>query len=150
MKDIYDLTKSELEKRLTDMGEKSYRAKQIFSWLHERGAVSFEDMTDISKELRRRLKEEFALGSLSVNTVQVSKLDGTRKYLFSMEDRALIEGVRMEYRDWSTACISSQVGCAMGCRFCASTVSGLERDMTAGEMAEEIYLMERNTGNRIR
>ena len=81
------------------MGEKSYRAKQIFSWLHERGAVSFEDMTDISKELRRRLKEEFALGSLSVNTVQVSKLDGTRKYLFSMEDRALIEGVRMEYRD---------------------------------------------------
>ena len=149
MKDIYDLTKTELGERLTDMGERPYRAKQIFSWLHERGASSFDDMTDISKDLRKRLKEEFIFGGLSLDTVQISKLDGTRKYLFAMEDKALIEGVRMKYRDWSTACISSQAGCAMGCRFCASTISGLDRDMTAGEMAQEIYLMERDAGNKI-
>ncbi len=149
MKNIYDFTKNELKEEMETLGEKPYRAVQLFSWLHKKGISSFDDMTDISKKLRSALKECFLPGSLSVDTVQRSKLDGTRKFLFALSDGKYIEGVFMEYRSWNTACISSQVGCAMGCRFCASGVNGLERDMTAGEMAEEVYLMERGTGKHI-
>ncbi len=149
MKDIFDLTKEELKGELEAMGEKPYRAKQIFSWLHAKEAESFDDMTDISKSLRILLKEGYIPGGVSVDTVQKSRLDGTRKYLFALSDGGMIEGVFMEYRDWNTACISSQAGCAMGCRFCASTVNGLDRSLSAGEMAEEVYLMERDTGKPI-
>ena len=149
MKDIFDHTKKELADMLAMKGEKTYRAKQIFSWLHARGARSFEEMTDISKGLREKLAGEYTAGSIRIENKQQSALDGTRKYLFSLDGGGLIEGVFMEYRDWNTACISSQVGCAMGCRFCASTVNGCERDMTAGEMALEIYEMERDTGKKI-
>ena len=149
MKDITDLTKEELKTELTGVGEKPYRASQIFSWIHKRGVGSFDDMTDISKELRERLGSLYKAPGLTICDMQISKLDGTRKYLFRLSDGALIEGVLMEYRDWRTACISSQVGCAMGCRFCASTVNGFKRDMTAGEMAQEIYGMERDIGERI-
>ena len=148
-KDIFNYIKEELKAELESLGEKSYRAKQIFSWLHARGAVSFDEMTDLSKDLRAKLKEMYSIGGLSVLDMQKSKLDGTRKYLFRLCDGEMIEGVFMEYREWNTACISSQVGCAMGCRFCASTVNGLSRDMTAGEMAQEVYEMERSTGKKI-
>ena len=149
MKDIYNYTKDELKKELEALGEKPYRAKQLFSWLHAKQAVSFEDMTDISKGLRSRLKELYKTDIMTVDTVKRSAIDGTSKYLFRLEDGALIEGVFMEYRDWNTVCISSQAGCAMGCRFCASAVNGLERDLTAGEMAREVYLMERDTAKQV-
>ncbi len=148
-KSITDYTKEELKAELESLKEKSYRAKQIFSWLHAREAVSFDEMTDLSKDLRAKLKDKYSIGGLSIVDIQKSKLDGTMKFLFKLYDGELIEGVFMEYREWNTACISSQVGCAMGCRFCASTVDGLSRDMTAGEMAQEIYEMERNTGKKI-
>ena len=149
MKDLYDFTEDELRAELEGLGEKPFRAKQIFSWLHAKGAGDFDDMTDLSKGLRSLLKERYSPGGLAVDTVQCSRLDGTRKYLFALPGGGFIEGVFMVYRDWNTACISSQAGCAMGCRFCASTVNGLERDLSAGEMAEEIYLMERDTGSVI-
>ncbi len=149
MKDICNLTKTELKKEIEESGEKPFRAKQIFSWLHARGAESFDDMTDLPKAFRQTLKDGYLPGSLEIEAVKRSRLDGTVKYLFALSDGGLIEGVFMAYRDWNTACISSQAGCAMGCRFCASTVNGLDRDLTAGEMAEEIYLMERDTGKHI-
>lgn len=149
MKSIYDLTASELKEELVRMGEKEYRAGQIFSWLHAKGVSHLDGMTDISRDLKGRLAERFSDRGISVSKCQESALDGTRKYLFELEDATLIEGVFMQYRDWNTSCISSQAGCAMGCRFCASTVGGLKRDMTAGEMAQEIYAMERDTGSRV-
>ncbi|MCR5773777.1 MAG: 23S rRNA (adenine(2503)-C(2))-methyltransferase RlmN [Lachnospiraceae bacterium] len=149
VKDIYDLTKTELRQELEELGEKPYRAGQIFSWLHARGAVSFDDMSDISKSLRMKLKERYSMNRLQVMEAQRSSTDGTVKYLFGLHDGSAIEGVFMEYRSWNTACISSQVGCAMGCRFCASGIDGCERNMTAGEMAAEVYGMERDTGKKI-
>ncbi|MBO6146927.1 MAG: 23S rRNA (adenine(2503)-C(2))-methyltransferase RlmN [Lachnospiraceae bacterium] len=149
MKDILGLTKCELSEVIAGYGERSFRTKQIFTWLHARGVKSFDEMTDISKSLRERLGEDYYIGSCVVDTVQRSASDGTEKYLYRLSDGNLIEGVFMRYREWNTACISSQVGCAMGCRFCASTVDGCIRDMSAGEMAEEIYAMEERTGARI-
>ena len=149
MKDRLDLTKTELQELLISCGEKPYRAKQIFTRLHERRVSSFDGMTDISKGLRSYLASDSVPGALELREVQVSKADGTRKYLFALQDDNCIESVFMRYRDWNTACISSQVGCAMGCRFCASTVGGCVRDLTAGEMAEQIYAMEADTGENI-
>ncbi len=149
MTDILGLTKRELSDALTGYGEKSYRTKQIFTWLHARGVKSFDEMTDISKSLRERLSGDYYIGSCSVDTVQSSASDGTEKYLYRLRDGNLIEGVFMRYREWNTACISSQVGCAMGCRFCASTADGCIRNMSSGEMAEEVYAMEERTGAKI-
>jgi 23S rRNA (adenine2503-C2)-methyltransferase len=149
MKDILDLTKKELTDTLGPYGEKPYRAKQIFTWLHQRRVKSFDEMTDISKALRSKLAEEYSIGACGADKVQISKLDGTRKYLYRLVDGSFIEGVFMRYRDWNTACISSQVGCAMGCRFCASTINGCDRDLSAGEMAEQIYAMEDDTGETV-
>ncbi|MCR5748515.1 MAG: 23S rRNA (adenine(2503)-C(2))-methyltransferase RlmN [Lachnospiraceae bacterium] len=149
MKDILSLTGSELKETLINMGEKAFRAKQIFVWLHDRRVKSFDEMTDISKNLRERLKAEYYIGSCLAETTQKSKIDGTEKYLYRLSDDHLIEGVFMKYREWNTACISSQVGCAMGCKFCASTVDGCIRNMTAGEMVEEIYAMEEHTGEKV-
>ena len=149
MKNIYDLTKDELKNELCSHGEQPYRAKQVFSWLHARGISTFDDMSDIPKGMRAFLKESYTPGSLSVETVQRSQQDGTEKFLFALEDRKYIEGVFMAYRSWNSACISSQAGCAMGCRFCASALNGLDRDLTAGEMTEEVRLIERHTGKHI-
>ena len=148
-RDIYNFTKEELTTELSTIGEKPYRAKQLFTWLYDKRAKAFEDMTDLSKKLRTVLDEKYSIGSMTVDTVQRSKLDGTQKFLFRLQDRGFIEGVFMKYREWNTACISSQVGCAMGCRFCASAIGGLERNMTAGEMAEEVHLIEETTGEHV-
>lgn len=130
-------------------GEKKFRVKQLFSWMHDHKAASFDEMTNLPKSLRDRLAEETELVSLKVVQEQISALDGTRKYLFELADGNLIESVYMEYSFGSSVCISSQAGCRMGCRFCASTIAGLERNLTASEMLEQVYRIGRMTGKRI-
>ena len=147
-KDLKDLTIKELERYLEKLGEKKFRAKQIFSWIYK-GADSFEDMTDLSRDLRNKLSEEAEIGKLKVLKVQSSEKDGTRKYLFGLEDGNSIESVFMKYKFGNTVCISSQAGCRMGCSFCASAINGLQRNLTAGEMAGQILSIEKDTGEKI-
>lgn len=147
--DIKSLNQKELIALLEEMGEKAFRAKQIYQWIHEKHVDSFEEMTNISKKLIERLKEKTYLTSLKKEEVQISKLDGTRKYLFLLEDGNVIESVLMRYKHGNSVCISSQVGCRMGCRFCASTLDGLVRGLTAGEMLDQIYQIGKDIGERI-
>ena len=148
-KDIKSLYLPELEQELKEMGDKPFRAKQIYQWLHEKLVTDFEDMSNLSKKLREQLAERFFLTVLSPVDVQISKLDGTRKYLFRLEDNNVIESVWMQYHHGNSVCISSQVGCRMGCRFCASTLDGLERNLTAAEMLDQIYRIQALTGERV-
>ena len=147
--DIKSMSEEELKELLLSMGEKSFRAAQIFSWIHEKKAETFDDMTNLSRALREKLKEECELIRLNAVEIQKSRLDGTRKYAFALPDGNIIESVWMEYKHGNSVCISSQVGCRMGCRFCASTLDGLERNLRPSEMLEQIYEMERDTGQRV-
>ena len=147
--DIKSMSEEELKELLLSMGEKSFRAAQIFSWIHEKKAETFDDMTNLSRALREKLKEECELIWLNAVEIQKSRLDGTRKYAFALPDGNIIESVWMEYKHGNSVCISSQVGCRMGCRFCASTLDGLERNLRPSEMLEQIYEMERDTGQRV-
>lgn len=147
--DIKSMTLEELAAFLQGLGEKGFRAKQIYKWLHEDLAASFDEMTNISKELKEKLKENSELICLKPACVKVSKLDGTRKYLFELNDGNVIESVLMKYKHGNSVCISSQVGCRMGCRFCASTLDGLERNLTASEMLDQIYRIQHETGERV-
>ncbi|MGI6072644.1 MAG: 23S rRNA (adenine(2503)-C(2))-methyltransferase RlmN [Lachnospiraceae bacterium] len=126
-----------------------YRAEQIFSWLHDKRVSSFDEMTDLSKELRNTLKERCTLKSLTVRQVLTSKIDGTKKYLFELEDGNLIESVLMKYRHGNVVCVSSQVGCAMGCTFCASAIGGLVRNLSASEILGQVYEIRKDTKERI-
>lgn len=139
----------ELEAVLADMGEKPFRAKQIFSWIHEKQVSDFSEMTNLSKVLRETLSKQSFLTTLHPVKVLVSKLDGTRKYLFRLADGNIIESVWMEYHHGNSVCISTQVGCRMGCRFCASTLDGLVRGLSAAEMLEQVYEMRRLMGRRV-
>lgn len=145
---IKDLSIKELERFLEKLGEKKFRAKQIFSWIYK-GAESFEDMTNLSKDFRNKLSEEAEIGKLKILKVQSSEKDGTRKYLFGLEDGNSIESVFMKYKFGNTVCISSQAGCRMGCSFCASAINGLQRNLTAGEMADQILSIEKDTGEKV-
>lgn len=147
--DIKSLTSEELTELLKTLGEKPFRAKQIYKWLHEDLAVEIDEMTNLSKELREKLKEHCSLTSLKPVCVKVSKLDGTRKYLFELYDGNVIESVLMRYKHGNSVCISSQVGCRMGCRFCASTLDGLERNLTASEMLDQIYRIQKDSEERV-
>lgn len=147
MINIRDLYYEELEEILIGMGEKKYRAKQIFSWLY-RGVESFDEMTDISKELIQKLKETFILKQITVLDFQKSK-DGTIKYLFELNDGHAIESVLMKYKYGYTACISNQIGCKMGCNFCASAKIGFVRNMTPGEIVGQILAVQRESGEEI-
>lgn len=144
---IFDFTHEKLKRYLLDMGEKSYRADQIFKQLYQGRAVS--DMTDLPKNLRETMTEQFSHTLPEIEKKLVSVLDGTVKYLFRMSDAALVEGVVMRYRHGISMCVSSQVGCAMGCAFCASAVGGLERNLTAGEISGQIMSAEKDLGERI-
>ncbi len=146
--DIKSMTRKELELYLEKLGEKTFRAKQIFGWIYK-GAKGFGDMTDLSKELRQKLEENAEIRGLQILKVQNSEKDGTRKYLFGLDDGNSIESVFMKYKFGNTVCISSQAGCRMGCSFCASTINGLQRNLTAGEMADQILCIERDTGEKI-
>jgi 23S rRNA (adenine2503-C2)-methyltransferase len=125
--DIMNLSIKELEQYLEQLGEKRYRARQIFSWIYK-GVEKFDDMANLPKELRNKLDENAELKKLKVLNIQKSKKDGTRKYLFELRDGNSIESVFMKYKFGNTVCISSQAGCLMGCRFCASTINGLQRE----------------------
>lgn len=148
-KDIKSLYLEELEEELGQLGEKSFRAKQIYQWVHQKLAADFEDMSNLSKALREKLRQQYTLTALNPVEVKISKIDGTRKYLFRLSDGNVIESVWMQYHHGNSVCISSQVGCRMGCRFCASTLDGLERNLTAGEMLDQIYRIQADTGERV-
>ena len=137
MTDIKSMNKEELKDLMVQVGEKPFRAKQIYSWLHEHLVTSYDEMTNLSKGLREKLKE-YPITALEVVDVQTSRLDGTQKYLFRLADGNVIESVLMRYKHGNSVCISSQVGCRMGCRFCASTIGGLERNLSPSEMLGHI------------
>ncbi|MCR4892497.1 MAG: 23S rRNA (adenine(2503)-C(2))-methyltransferase RlmN [Lachnospiraceae bacterium] len=147
--DLRSMDLDDLTGVMERMGEKPFRASQLFDWLHHRLAESPDDMNNLPKALREKLKAEYHCVPLKTVRVKESALDGTRKYLLELGDNNVIECVRMEYEDWSSVCISSQVGCAMGCRFCASTLDGCVRNLTAGEMLEEVYAISRAGDKRI-
>ncbi len=147
--DIKSLDLRELTAFVEILGEKPFRAKQIYQWLHVKQVSSFEEMTNISKAFVEKLKEEAELVTLSMEEVQESKIDGTRKYLFGLEDGNVIESVLMRYKHGNSVCISSQVGCRMGCRFCASTLDGLVRNLRPSEMLDQIYQIGKDIGERI-
>ena len=148
MIDLKDFEYAELEEFIVGLGEKKFRAAQIFKWLHE-GVTSYDEMTDISKSLREKLKEISYVSTLEIECKFVSKIDGTVKYLFRLPDGNCIESVVMRYHHGLTICISSQIGCRMGCRFCASTIGGLYRSLTAGEILNQVLFAQKDMGERI-
>ena len=137
--DLLGLFPDELEDFLRQMGQPSYRAKQIFGWLHQKRARSFGEMTNLPASLRVGLEENCKIGRVNVQKRLVSSIDGTVKYLYGLSDGNLVEGVLMPYRHGNSLCISSQVGCRMGCGFCASTLGGLSRNLTPGELLGQVY-----------
>ncbi len=149
MEDIKSLQLDELTQKLKDMGQSAFRGKQIYTWLHKRGVKSFDDMTDISKDLRQKLQESFYINTIEEVTHQESSIDGTRKYLFKLRDDSYVESVLMKYHHGNSICISSQVGCRMGCKFCASTIEGLYRSLSASEMLDQVYEVSRLSGERV-
>lgn len=147
--DIKSMNINELENLLKELGEPKFRAKQIFDWLHAKQVDSFEEMTNLSKGLREKLAETASINGVEIVRKLVSQIDGTRKYLFALSDGAIIESVLMKYEHGNTVCISTQVGCRMGCKFCASTLDGVERGLTAGEMLSQIYAIQKDCGERV-
>ncbi|MBR4934953.1 MAG: 23S rRNA (adenine(2503)-C(2))-methyltransferase RlmN [Anaerotignum sp.] len=147
--DIKSMNINELEDLLKELGEPKFRAKQIFDWLHAKQVDSFEEMTNLSKGLREKLSDTAAINGVEIVRKLVSQIDGTRKYLFALSDGAIIESVLMKYEHGNTVCISTQVGCRMGCKFCASTLDGVERGLTAGEMLSQIYAIQKDCGERV-
>ncbi len=147
--DILSLRFDELEAKIVELGEKKFRAKQIFTWLHVRNARNFSEMTDISAQLRIRLEEMFCIKSLFEVKRLESCTDNTVKYLYELADGNHIESVLMEYEHGNTICVSTQVGCKMGCRFCASTIAGYKRDLTVSEILLQIYESQRLSGRKI-
>ena len=149
MTDIKSMTLEELRQALTGLGEKPFRAEQLYEWIHRKLAVSYDEMTNLSKHLREKLEKEYPLTVLEAVDVQVSKQDGTCKYLFRLEDGNVIESVLMRYHHGNSVCISSQVGCRMGCKFCASTIGGLTRNLRSSEMLDQIYRIQRLSQERV-
>jgi len=145
---LRDLTFEELENLILSIGEKKFRALQIFSWLHK-GVTSFDEMTNIPKNIKEKLSENYYISSPKIIKKLVSSLDKTRKYLFSLHDGNMVESVVMYYKHGITICVSSQVGCAMGCKFCASTIGGLFRNLTPGEILDQIIFASKDIGERI-
>lgn len=146
--DIKSLTLEELRLRISELGEPAFRAKQIFTWLHK-GVTSFEQMSNIPGALRARLDESFLITAPKIARKQVSRLDGTIKYLWQLSDGNCVESVLMDYHHGCSICLSSEVGCAMGCKFCASTLGGLVRRLAPSEMLDQILFAEQDSGKTI-
>lgn len=147
--DIKSLALSELQQEMEKIGEKKFRAAQVYEWMHKKLAGDFTEMTNLSLSLREKCAEHFDLTFLRPVKVQESRLDGTKKYLFALADGNMVESVLMRYRHGNSVCVSSQVGCRMGCRFCASTLGGLVRSLTAGEMLDQVYRVQKLSGERV-
>ena len=149
MTDIKSMDLDELKTFVKEMNEPEFRAKQLFEWMHKSLISSFDECTNLSKVFREKLKESTSLTNLKAVEIFKSKLDDTQKYLFALEDGNIIESVRMKYEHGNSVCISSQVGCRMGCKFCASTLDGLVRNLSASEMLDQIYSIQKLLGERI-
>lgn len=147
--DILSLTYGELEDILTSSGEKKFRAGQVFEWLHKKTVTDFSEMTNISLEFRTKLSEKFYIKRLNIVKRLESCVDNTIKYLYELDDGGHIETVLMDYKHGNSICISTQVGCKMGCKFCASTVAGFKRDLAPSEMLGQIYRAEKDSGRHI-
>ena len=148
-KDLKSMTLEELTAEVTAAGEKAFRAKQLYQWMHEKLAADFDEMTNLPKSFREKLAADYIWTSLETVDVRISGVDGTRKYLFCLEDGNVIESVLMRYKHGNSVCVSSQAGCRMGCRFCASTLNGLARNLRASEILEQVYRIQRDTGERV-
>ncbi|MDO5331832.1 MAG: radical SAM protein, partial [Bacillota bacterium] len=140
---------SELTEEIEKLGEAKFRAKQIYEWIHVKLVKDFDDMSNISAALKAKLNENYSFTKIRAERVQESKIDGTKKFLFELEDGNFVESVWMKYHHGNSVCISSQVGCRMGCKFCASTLDGLLRNLSPAEMLEQIYEITRLTGERV-
>ena len=147
--DIKSQDLPELKKTVEGLSEKPFRAKQIYEWLHKKQADSFQEMTNLSVSLREKLERNCQIVSLKVLEVQTSKLDGTQKYLFALPDGNVVESVLMKYHHGNSVCISSQVGCKMGCRFCASTIGGWTRNLLPSEMLDQVYKIQKLSKERV-
>ena len=147
--DIKSMTMPQLKAVMEELGEKPFRAKQLYEWFHQKRVWNYEEMTNLSKGLREQLSVKYPLKPIEVVQVQTSKIDGTQKYLFRLGDGNVIESVLMKYKHGNSVCISSQVGCRMGCRFCASTLDGLTRNLLPSEMLEQIYRIQEISGERV-
>lgn len=147
--DIKSMNLSELTEELVKIGEKSFRAKQIYEWTHQKLVPGYDEMRNLSKELKEKLYAKYLFTSLKVVRVQESAIDQTKKFLFGLQDGNVVESVWMKYKHGNSVCISSQVGCRMGCKFCASTLDGLLRNLTPAEMLDQIYSIQRITGERV-
>ncbi len=148
-KDVKSMTLPELEEELKSAGEKAFRARQMYEWVHRKLVRDFDGMTNLSKSFREFCRERYFLTALIPVQVQESKIDGTKKFLFELADGNVVESVWMKYHHGNSVCISSQVGCRMGCRFCASTLDGLERNLLPSEMLDQIYAIQLLTGERV-
>ncbi len=148
-KDIKSLTLAELKTEMEEMGQKPFRAKQLYEWMHRKLARGFDEMTNLPLAMREQCGVSYTYTALPIVAVQESAVDGTKKYLFALEDGNVVESVWMRYKHGNSVCISSQVGCRMGCRFCASTIDGLVRNLTPAEMLDQIYAITRETGERV-
>lgn len=149
MNDIKSMTPEEVKGEVIAMGEKPFRAKQLYEWMHVKLASGFDEMTNLPLPFREKCKERYEYTLLKVIRIQESAVDGTRKFLFELRDGNTVESVFMRYKHGNSVCISSQVGCRMGCAFCASTLDGLERSLTPSEMLDQIYRITCLTGERI-
>ena len=149
MKDIKSLSLDELLDLMEEMSESRFRAGQIYEWLHKKLVEDFNEMSNISLPLRNKLKESFYINNIKEELVRTSEVDGTKKYLFELRDGNIIESVFMRYKHGNSVCVSSQVGCRMGCTFCASTIDGLVRNLSPAEMLDQIYSIQKSTGERV-
>ncbi|RDY24877.1 23S rRNA (adenine(2503)-C(2))-methyltransferase RlmN [Romboutsia maritimum] len=145
---LKNFTEEELKEFMKTIGEKPFRGSQIFSWIYK-GAKSFDDMNNIPKNLRNKLEEVSYIGNIEVELKLESKVDGTKKYLFLLNDKNIIETVMMDYDSRVTVCVSNQVGCRMGCKFCASTIDGLLRNLEPWEILDQIMKIQEDTGKRV-
>lgn len=148
-KDIGSYTLEELKEEMVRTGEKPFRAKQIYEWLHRKLVDSFEEMSNLPCALREKLEQNYEIAKVRLAERQISKIDGTNKFLFELQDGNMVESVLMKYKHGNSVCISSQVGCRMGCRFCASTIGGLVRNLTPSEMLREVYEVQKISGERV-